>query len=163
MLLDTGSPSTRDDSLPSLGTVDDKASLRTGREKVRALLIDGDPADAVNILGHAARSRQLVFDVVVCRSVVAAEAELQTAQFDVVYLEYWLGSETSIAFIHALASLRGAPCVVLTHLDEPDIRRVAFRAGAEGFLSKDSLNTQALESVTLAVLRLRMPAAHAAD
>ena len=122
-----------------------------------------DPADAVDILGHAARSRQLVFDVVVCRSVLAAEVELQSAEFDVVYLEYWLGSETSIAFIHALASLRGAPCVVLTHLDEPDIRRVAFRAGAEGFLSKDSLNTQGLESVTLAVLRLRMPAAHAAD
>jgi len=163
MLLDTSPQAQRDDSQLAVATAEQKSLLRSSREKVRALLIDSDPADAVDILGHAARSRQLVFDVVVCRSVLAAEVELQSAEFDVVYLEYWLGSETSIAFIHALASLRGAPCVVLTHLDEPDIRRVAFRAGAEGFLSKDSLNTQALESVTLAVLRLRMPAAHAAD
>jgi len=163
MLLETSLPTRREDSQPTQATADDNPSLRSSRETVRALLIDSDPADAVDILGHASRSRQLAFEVVVCRSVVAAEAELQSAQFDVVYLEYWLGSETSIAFIHALASLRGAPCVVLTHLDEPDIRRVAFRAGAEGFLSKDSLNTQGLESVTLAVLRLRMPAAHASD
>jgi len=163
MLLDTSPQAQRDDSQLAVATAEQKSLLRSSREKVRALLIDSDPADAVDILGHAARSRQLVFDVVVCRSVLAAEVELQSAEFDVVYLEYWLGSETSIAFIHALASLRGAPCVVLTHLDEPDIRRVAFRAGAEGFLSKDSLNTQGLESVTLAVLRLRMPAAHAAD
>ncbi len=163
MLLDTSLPVRRDDNMPAFGAADDNATCRSSRERVRALLIDSDPADAVDILGHASRSRQLSFEVVVCRSVVAAEAELQSAQFDVVYLEYWLGSETSIAFIHALASLRGAPCVVLTHLDEPDIRRVAFRAGAEGFLSKDSLNTQGLESVTLAVLRLRMPAAHAED
>jgi hypothetical protein len=33
------------------------------------------------------------------------------------------------------------------------VRRVAFRAGVAGFLAKDELSIQAIESVTLTVLR----------
>jgi DNA-binding NarL/FixJ family response regulator len=94
--------------------------------------------------------------------VAEAEAALKQVRFDVVYLDYWLGSETSVPFIHALDSQRGPPCVVLTDLDEPDIRRIAFRAGAQAFLSKQSLNTQGLEGVTLAVLRPQMNSTAAA-
>jgi len=75
---------------------------------------------------------------------------------DVIYLEYWLGEETTVPFIHEIAAMRGAPCVVLTKFDEPDIRRITFRAGAQAFLSKTSLGPQALESVTLAVLRTQL-------
>jgi DNA-binding NarL/FixJ family response regulator len=131
------------------------------REKVHALLIEIDALARETLDAIARRSKQLDIDVTACRTLEEAEAALKQVRFDVVYLDYWLGSETSVPFIHALDSQHGPPCVVLTDLDEPDIRRIAFRAGAQAFLSKESLNTQALEGVTLAVLRPQMKA-HAA-
>jgi DNA-binding NarL/FixJ family response regulator len=128
------------------------------RDKIRALLIEIDALARETLDAIARRSKQLDIDVTACRSLEEAEVALKQVQFDVVYLDYWLGSETSVSFIHALEKRHGPPCVVLTDLDEPDIRRIAFRAGAQAFLSKESLNAQALEGVTLAVLRRRMSA-----
>jgi CheY-like chemotaxis protein len=126
------------------------------REKVHALLIDADARHCRALADIADRSRQLEFSITSCSSLDEAKALMAQRRFDVVYLEYWLGSETTIAFIHTMAALEAAPLIMLTDLDEPDIRRVAFRAGAQAFLSKDSLSPQALESVTLAVLRPRL-------
>ncbi len=125
------------------------------REKIDALVIDADAIDSLALEEIAGRSKQLEIGVTGCRSLEEAKSLLSQRRFDVVYLEYWLGSETTIAFIHDMALHERAPCIVLTDLDEPDIRRLAFRAGAHAFLSKDSLCPQALESVTLAVLRWR--------
>jgi DNA-binding response OmpR family regulator len=137
------------------GTDPQFAISRPCRERVRALIIDHDREDAESLAGVAARSKQLCFYVTIRPSLPAAEAELMTGGFDIIFLEYWLGSQTAIAFLLAVASRCGPPCVVVTDLDEPDIRRVVFRAGAEAFLSKKSLGPQALESVTMAVLRAR--------
>ncbi len=130
--------------------LDDEPATR--RDKVRALLIDDDAIDCALIARLAANSRHIDFDLTVCRSLEAAKA-LGQQRFDVVFVDYWLGYETSIAFIHDFARVHDVPLVLLTSLDEPDIRRIAFRAGVEAFLSKDDLSRQALESVTLAVLR----------
>ena len=132
------------------------------REKIRALLIEIDALARDTMDAIARRSKQLDIDVTSCRSLEEAQAALKQVHFDVIYLDYWLGSETSVSFIHALDAQHGPPCVVLTDLDEPDIRRIAFRAGAQAFLSKESLNSQALEGVTLAVLRGRIGARSAA-
>jgi DNA-binding NarL/FixJ family response regulator len=132
------------------------------REKICALLVDGDPLDRLASMGVAAKSKQLDIVVTPCPSLDEADSLLSNRRFDVVFLEYWLGSQTSIAFIHALAARQGVPSIVLTSLDEPDIRRLAFRAGAHAFLSKDSLSSQALESVVLAVLRPTLCAADVA-
>jgi CheY-like chemotaxis protein len=127
--------------------------IRPERDKVRALLIDDDPVDATMISRLAAKSRQLDISLTTCQSVAEAASLLEDQQFDVLYVDYWMGWQTSIHFIHILSRAQNAPCVLLTGLDEPDIRRIAFRAGVRGFLSKDELSTQAIEGVTLAVLR----------
>jgi DNA-binding NarL/FixJ family response regulator len=126
------------------------------REKIHALVIDADAIDCLALEEIAARSKQLEISITACRSLDEAETLVSQQRFDVVYLEYWLGSQTTIAFIHEMAAHDRSPCIVLTDLDEPDIRRLAFRAGAHAFLSKNSLCPQALESVTLAVLRWRL-------
>ena len=126
------------------------------REKINALVIDADTLDSVALDGIAARSKQLEISVTACRSIDEAETLVSQRSFDVIYLEYWLGTQTTIAFIHDMAAHDRAPCIMLTDLDEPDIRRLAFRAGAHAFLSKNALCPQALESVTLAVLRWRL-------
>ena len=124
-----------------------------GREKVRALLLDDDDVDIAMFSRLSDRSRHIEFDLVACRTIPEARAELEKRRFDVVFVDYWLGMETSIAFVHEFARAHDVPAILLTGLDEPEIRRVAFRAGVEAFLAKDELSTQALESVTLAVLR----------
>ncbi len=126
------------------------------REQIHALVIDFDAIDSLALAEIASRSKQLEIRITACRSLDEAEKLVSQRRFDVVYLEYWLGSQTTIAFIHDMAAKDRAPCIVLTDLDEPDIRRLAFRAGAHAFLSKDSLCPQALESVTLAVLGRRL-------
>ena len=134
-----------------------EANLPPTREQIRALLIDDDHEDA-SIIGKLSRkSKQLDISLTNCRNLEDAMAALAAQKFDVVYVDYWLGMETSIPFIYQFARENSTPCVLLTSLDEPDIRRIAFRAGVEGFLSKDQISTQAIESVTLAVLRGRGP------
>ncbi len=147
-------------ALSEIGPLDFEAASvaceRPDREKIHALLIDSDAHDGLLLENLAARSKHLDIVVTRRRSLAEANAALAEQCFDVIYLEYWLGDETSIAFIHDIAAAEGPPCVVLTDLDEPDIRRLAFRAGAHAFLSKSALCPQALESVTLTVLRLRL-------
>jgi CheY-like chemotaxis protein len=131
------------------------------KEHIEALVVDSDAFDCVKLVHIAARSQQLDIGVTACRSLADAGAALAHQHYDVIYLEYWLGDETTIAFIHEMTGA-GTPCIVLTDLNEPDIRRIAFRAGAQAFLAKDSLGPQALESVTLAVLRPQLCARAAA-
>ncbi len=123
------------------------------RETVRALLIDDDAADAAIVSRLAAKSKQLDFKLKVCFTTEDALRVMAEQTFDVIFVDYWLGSQTSIAFISQFAKTHEAPCVLLTGLDEPDIRRIGFRAGVKAFLSKEEISAQAIEGVTLAVLK----------
>lgn len=131
------------------------------KEHIDALVVDGDAFDCVLMAHIAARSHQLDIDVTSCRSLADAGSAVALRRYDVIYIEYWLDGATTIAFIHEMTRA-GTPCIVLTDLNEPDIRRIAFRAGAQAFLAKDALCPQALESVTLTVLRSRLVARAAA-
>jgi DNA-binding NarL/FixJ family response regulator len=132
------------------------------KERVDGLVIDTDVNDSRSLVHIAAQSKQLEISITARRSLADAGEALSHRHFDVIFLEYWLGDETAVPFIHEIAAMQGPPCVVLTKFDEPDIRRIAFRAGAQAFLSKTSLGPQALESVTLTVLRTQLIAPLAA-
>jgi DNA-binding NarL/FixJ family response regulator len=125
------------------------------RERVDALLIDRDVADAAIIHRLAAKSKHIDFCLKSCASIDDARQILSEQTFDIVYVDYWMGDETSLAFIHEFSTMHDVPLVLLTGLDEPDIRRIAFRAGARGFLSKEEISTQAIEGVTLTALGAR--------
>jgi DNA-binding NarL/FixJ family response regulator len=125
------------------------------RERVNALLIDRDVADAAIIHRLAAKSKHIDFYLKSCPSIDDARQILSEQSFDIVYVDYWMGDETSLAFIHDFSTMNDVPLVLLTALDEPDISRIAFRAGARGFLSKEEISTQAIEGVTLTALRAR--------
>jgi hypothetical protein len=43
--------------------------------------------------------------------------------------------QTSIEFIAEFTRRHAAPCILMTGLDDPDIRRVALRADVRAFLS----------------------------
>lgn len=131
----------------------DEQFMPAEREAIRALLIDDDAEDFKIIAALAAKSKQLEVSLTNCRNIEEAGAALARMRFDVLFVDYWLGIETSIPFIQDFARTYDVPCVLLTGLDTLEIRRIAFRAGVEGFLSKEELSTQGIEGVTLAVLR----------
>ena len=139
----------RDDEIVAFHT-------QTSRDKLFALLIDDDAADAAVIVRLAARSKQLDVDIKVCLSLDEGRRLSGERNFDLVYVDYWLGMQTSIEFIAEFTKRHAAPCILMTGLDEPDIRRIAFRAGVRAFLSKEDLSTQAIEAVSLAVLHGRV-------
>ncbi len=122
------------------------------KDAIRALLIDDDVEDAFLFSRLVSHSKQMDFSLDICRSLDAAAELLATRQYDVVYVDYWFGFETSIGFVLDETKLKRPPLIIITSLDTPDIRRCAYRAGAAGFLSKDNLSVQAIESVTLAIL-----------
>ena len=132
-----------------------EAYLPEARDGVRALLLDDDPLDVALIARLTPRSSQFAINLTSCRTVEEASAALSQQPFDILFVDYWLGLQTSIAFIHEQTQAQGAPCVLLTGLDVPDVRRCAFRAGVAGYLSKDDLSIQAIEGVMSAVLARR--------
>ena len=132
-----------------------EGELPRARDPVRALLIDDDNADISIMRLLSARSKQMDFFLKSCKSTPDARDALAASRFDILYVDYWLGEETSISFIHDVTQEYDVPCILVTGLDTPDIRRLAFRAGVAGFLAKDELSIQAIEAVTLTVLRPR--------
>jgi DNA-binding NarL/FixJ family response regulator len=124
-----------------------------GRDAVRALVLDDDSVDVSIMRRLSLKSRQIELYLHACGSIADAQRALAKARFDILYVDYWLGEGTSIAFIHDVARRRQIPCILMTGSDTPEVRRVAFRAGVAGFLAKDELSIQAIESVTLTVLR----------
>ena len=114
-----------------------------------------DLDDALLIKKLTMRSKQLDVRLTTCVWPEEAFIALLRQPFDVVYADLWLGFETSAAFVCECARRNDAPVIVLTACDDPAVRRLAFRAGARAYLAKEELSTQALDAVTLAVLRDR--------
>ncbi len=130
--------------------------LAPERETIRALIVDDDTEDAFLFTKLLTKSKQMDFLVTSCRSVEEAARLITSEKFDIIYVDYWLGLETSIGFIVDAGLKQLPPLILITGLDTPDIRRCAYRAGAAAFLSKDNLSIQAIEGVTLAVLERQM-------
>jgi DNA-binding NtrC family response regulator len=127
-------------------------ALSPERDAIHALLIDDDAEDVFLFSKLLAKSKQIDFTLTSCGALADAARLLARDSYDIVYIDYWLGLETSIGFILGADLRRWPPVVLITGLDTPDIRRCAYRAGASAFLAKDNLSVQAVEGVTLAVL-----------
>ncbi|MBB4198579.1 hypothetical protein CCR94_18775 [Rhodoblastus sphagnicola] len=125
------------------------------RETVRILLVDDDPIDREIIVRASKGGEQLDICYTQCGSSDEAKAALDRERFDLALVDYWLGQETSIALIQDFNHKHNLPVILLTGLDTPDVRRCAFRAGITGYLSKDALVVQAIESAALGVLYSR--------
>ncbi|MCW2283927.1 DNA-binding NarL/FixJ family response regulator [Rhodoblastus acidophilus] len=122
------------------------------RETVRVLLVDDDPIDRELIMRAARGGEQLDLHFTQCGSSGEAKASAGRAHYDLAIVDYWLGQETSIPLIQEFQHKYNLPVVLLTGLDTPEVRRCGFRAGITGYLSKDALIVQAIESAALGVL-----------
>jgi DNA-binding NarL/FixJ family response regulator len=122
------------------------------RETVRVLLVDDDPVDREIIMRASKGGEQLDICFTQCGSSGEAKASAERNRYDLAIVDYWLGQETSIPLIQEFHDKYNLPVVLLTGLDTPEVRRCGFRAGITGYLSKDALVVQAIESAALGVL-----------
>lgn len=68
-------------------------------------------------------------------------------------LDYWLGSDTALEFLHALGGRHGRlPVIMLTGHSNHDIQRLGQNAGAVSFVSKDDVSANALDTVIQSTL-----------
>ncbi|MDR3475066.1 MAG: response regulator [Devosia sp.] len=132
-------------------------ALPRARDIVKVLLVDDDPVDVALVKQASLGGNQMDLFYVACATIPVAMTALAHETFDVAMVDYWLGHETSIALIQDVRREFGLPCILLTGLDTPDIRRIGFRAGAAGFLAKDGLFVQAIESAVLSALNTVAP------
>ena len=122
------------------------------RETVNVRLVDDDPIDRELIMRAARGGEQLDIRFTQCGSSGEAKAAADRNHFDLAIVDYWLGQETSIPLIQEFQRKYNLPVILLTGLDTPEVRRCGFRAGITGYLSKDALIVQAIESAALGVL-----------
>ena len=110
----------------------DEQFMPAEREAIRALLIDDDAEDSKIIAALAAKSKQLEVSLTNCRNIEEAGAALARMRFDVLFVDYWLGIETSIPFIQDFARTYDVPCVLLTGLDTLEISADRLPSGRGG-------------------------------
>lgn len=121
-------------------------------EKARILLVDDDAQDAELIRRASTGGNQIEMTIAHCKSSDAALELLRAHEYDLVFVDYWLGFETSVRLIKTIHDEYALPIVLLTGFDTPDVRRCGFRAGIAGFLAKDALSVHGIESAVLGAL-----------
>ncbi|SON57653.1 osmolarity response regulator [Hartmannibacter diazotrophicus] len=124
-----------------------------GDRRVRVLLLDDDDVDARIVRHYLDKIAGFDFDVVHIRSIDEALKAAERDQFDIYITDYWLGKESSVAFIREVGQRDHAPpIIVFSQLDHSDIQEIGFRAGATAFIGKDLLSPDLLGSTIRSVL-----------
>ncbi|UBV44659.1 diguanylate cyclase (plasmid) [Deinococcus taeanensis] len=125
---------------------------------LRILIVDDDEDDFL-------LTRDLLRDVQgwTCRvtwadGIETAAEEIASGQFDVYLVDYRLGAHSGLDVLQLLkASLRSAPAILLTGVDNREVDVAAMKLGAADYLVKSDLSTVVLErSLRYALERMRL-------
>jgi DNA-binding NtrC family response regulator len=82
-----------------------------GKQSLRVLLVEDDDTDALLMRWYSGLLERYSFDLTRTRKVDTAFLELETNDYDLCLLDFWLGSETSLR--------------LLPYLDRPSVRTAA--------------------------------------
>lgn len=116
------------------------------RQKLRVLLIEDDPGDALLVKTALKEARSTSF-VVMHETTLADAIERLTVSstFDVVLLDLGLpDSESADTLPRLLAAVPPVPIVVMTGLDAPQAAEHAIELGAQDFMVKDEMDSRSL-------------------
>jgi CheY-like chemotaxis protein len=123
------------------------------RRVVSVLYVEDDRED-VYLLRRQLRALPS-FEVQFSHAATVADARAMTAarRFDVVLCDFWLGHETTIAFIDDLKiTADPSPVELVSSLDNEDIELIGRRAGAAGFVAKADLSAAAIDRIFTTLL-----------
>ena len=120
-------------------------SLHT-QHTVRLLLIDDDRADYVIARDLLEDVTHAAYDITWVSGLEDARIAFKKGTYDAVLLDFMLGSHTGVDVLRALdAQHCDTPIIMLTALDDRAVDEAALEAGAEEFLTKDTLNASMLD------------------
>lgn len=113
--------------------------------ELSCLILDDDLIDAEYLVYQLNRIETVRANTAIATSVEQAKQLLDLYNFDLFLIDFWLSSQTSIAFINELAtSLNNNAIIVLSSLEGDRIREIGLRAGAVQFLSKCDVTPDSL-------------------
>ena len=144
--------------IPELSSSQMKTSVHCGRQEVyrpdpasspskfRVLIVDDD-ADIYALKKHLAAIRGADVDVRVEKSGRAATEDLGDEHFDICFVDFWLGSDTSIKLIQRLLQEKNTQVVLVTGMGSDAVRDLGFCAGAAGYLDKNDISRDAVSDI----------------
>ena len=123
-------------------------------EVLKTLVVEDDPDHADLLSRELKRLGDLAFRVTHSDSTAQALGKLATDAYDVVFVDYWLGAETSeVVLEHLRNHTPGTPVIVTTSTDDSYIAATVTRAGAHRYLRKQDLHTPMLGQAVRDALR----------
>jgi len=125
---------------------------------ITILLVEDNPADSRLIADSLKHATSGTFDVRSAADLAQAAETLATCDVDLILLDLHLPDSQGLDTVANAKSITpGVPIVVLTGLDDADIGQAALQHGAQDYLVKGTLSTDALSrSIRYAIERHRI-------
>lgn len=106
----------------------------------RVLLVDDDPDDAAMTMRDLLASHP--YEIVHVRTAADALVQMQAGTFDICLLDYRLPDMSGIVLCrHLRAAGFALPILMLTSVGDDQVAEMAYQAGANAFLIKDTDRT----------------------
>lgn len=127
-------------------------------EEIKVLIIEDDAEDADLIVQTLSSEKHPAYKIECVDRLSKGLEMLNNGTFDVVLLDLSLPDSYGMDTVtRAIANSPGIPFVVLTGLDDPQAGLEAVRTGAQDYLVKNKIDTQAMsKALQYAVLRERL-------
>ncbi|MEO1235993.1 MAG: LuxR C-terminal-related transcriptional regulator [Planctomycetota bacterium] len=114
-------------------------------QALRTLVVEDDPDHAKLLELELGKISELSFRIEHCQTCTEAIKRLDAEEFDLVFADYWLESETTELVLDRLREAgRGVPVIVTTGANDEYIAATVTRAGAHRYLRKDDLKVPML-------------------
>src|ERR1700684_735429 len=109
---------------------------------IRALVVDGDDLDFLAVKRLLGKTEgPFVFEAVHASSLEQGMTALTTERFDIVVVDYFLGSTCGLELVRRLGGRNAkVPMIVLTGSRDPEVLGEIVDAGITNYLGKDSLD-----------------------
>ena len=132
---------------------EDVQETGTGPRSLRALLVIESDAEWHAFAQAADASSLHVFNMVRAASKDAARRLIREDNFDIVFLDLWIGNRTTLPLLDFLAEREnGCPVVILSNLHRDDIMQVGVSGSTTAFLAKSEISAATLDQVARELL-----------
>lgn len=135
-----------------------RGSGENARERMllEVLLVEDDRTDATLMLEMLSRSRHFEFRVEHVADIDAGRQALAATHFDLMILDFWVGSESSLSLLRrSLQQTWNMPALLVSSVDVADVQGMGLEAGAYGYLHKNDLAPSTLDAVIRTLLHSR--------
>jgi signal transduction histidine kinase/DNA-binding response OmpR family regulator len=121
---------------------------------IRVLVVDDDDLDFLAVKRLLRKTEgQIAFEAVHATSLEEGLTALTINQFDIVVVDYFLGSTCGLELVRRLGGRNAkVPMIVLTGSRDPDVLGEIVDAGITNYLGKDSLDGARLRSLLLSAI-----------